>query len=133
MSPHVEATELDSVAAHMRRWRATHARATLTEIERELDRRWAMVRATLLAEVAPSAAAEPLAPCPDCGGRLVRRGTQERTLRTSGDELLSRTRPYATCTRCGRGLSPPWMNGSGSCRAATSPRCWSMALAGASR
>ena len=106
MGANVQPPDLDGVAEHMRRWRHTHPRATLTEIERELDGHLAAVRAALLATVATTAVDE-LGVCPDCGGRLVRRGERERSVRTSGDEPLTLCRPYATCSRCGRGLFPP--------------------------
>jgi YgiT-type zinc finger domain-containing protein len=98
--------DLGDIRARMRGWQAAHPRATLSEIEQELDRQFAAVRARMLAEVATSVAQD-LGPCPDCGGRLVRRGERERTLTTTGDEALVLQRPYATCSRCGRGLFPP--------------------------
>jgi hypothetical protein len=101
-----EPPDLAAIREQMRVWQAAHPRATLTQIEQELDRQFASARAGVLAELANSTRDE-LGPCPDCGGRLVRRGEQERTLQTTGDAALVLQRPYATCSRCGRGLFPP--------------------------
>ncbi len=101
-----EIPNLSEIRERMRVWQAEHPRATLTEIEHELDRQFHAVRARLLAEVATSAS-DDLGSCPDCGGPLVRRGERERTLTTTGGEALTLQRPYGTCSRCGRGLFPP--------------------------
>lgn len=94
------------LAAEVRAWRRAHPRATLTEIERELDVRLAAARAELLAEVAADAPEES-ARCPACGGPLVRRGERPRTLRTTGDAPVRVTRPYLRCPACGTGGFPP--------------------------
>jgi hypothetical protein len=106
MDAHGESGELARMQARMLAWRQAHPRATLTEIERELDRQLHLARAALLAEVVTSTDEEP-GLCPDCGGRLVRRGRQDRTLLTSGDVPVTFSRAYVTCSVCGRGLFPP--------------------------
>jgi len=78
----------------------------LTEIERELDRQWRMVRATWLVGLMESTGDE-VGTCADCGVGLVRRGGQPRVLGTDGDVQLTFQRTYASCPVCGRGLSPP--------------------------
>lgn len=95
-----------ALAADLRVWRRAHPDATLTEIERALDERLDAARAGLLAEVAGDITDEEER-CPDCGERLVRRGTRTRTLRTRGDVPLELTRAYLRCPACGAGLSPP--------------------------
>ncbi|MBA2556227.1 MAG: zinc ribbon domain-containing protein [Chloroflexi bacterium] len=89
----------------VRAWRRAHPRATLTEIERELDTRLRAARAALLAEVAGDGEADD-ARCPTCGGPLVTRGQRARTLVTDGDATLPLTRADATCPACGTGLFP---------------------------
>lgn len=101
-----EMPDLSAIREHMQGWQSTHPLATLTEIEQELDQQFAAVRARMLAEVA-SATRDEVGACPDCGGRLVRRGERERTMTTTGGEPLVLQRPYATCSRCGCGLFPP--------------------------
>ncbi|MDQ3549418.1 MAG: hypothetical protein M3439_11445 [Chloroflexota bacterium] len=93
------------IASSMRHWRAEHPQATLTEIEREVDRQLDAVRADLVREMAVTGAAFDV--CPDCGAPLVQRGTRERTLITDGDEPLRLQRVYASCPACGNGLFPP--------------------------
>jgi len=97
--------ELAETASRMRQWRAEHPQATLTEIEREVDRQLDAVRADLVREMAVMGAAVDV--CPDCGAPLVQRGTRERTLITDGDESLCLQRAYASCPACGSGLFPP--------------------------
>jgi hypothetical protein len=101
-----EESALAAIRARMQSWRTAHPRATLTEIEQELDRQLATVRAQWLTELAGTSPAD-MGVCPDCGGALVRRGERARSLRTTGDQDIVLRRPYATCSRCGRGLFPP--------------------------
>lgn len=103
---HGETGALAQVQTHMLAWRQAHPRATLTEIERELDRQLHVARAALLTEIVTSTD-DDLGQCPDCGGRLRRRGMRERTLLTSGDVPVTFSRAYVTCSVCGRGLFPP--------------------------
>jgi hypothetical protein len=106
MDEHGESNALARVHAQMLAWRHEHPHATLTEIEGELDRQLAVARATLLAEVVTSTDAA-IGMCPDCGGRLERRGERKRTVTTSGAVPVTFSRSYATCSVCGRGLFPP--------------------------
>lgn len=106
---HDDRLDVTMVADAMRTWREAHPRATLTEIERELDRQLRAVRVALLSDVVGGAVARPddMGMCPHCGGRLSRRGTHERTLSTDGDEALTLSRSYAWCPACESGLFPP--------------------------
>ena len=96
---------LSDLEADMAVWRQTHPRATLTEIEDELDRRLQAARAALLGELASGATEDEH--CPACGGVLVARGKRERTLTTQGEQSLAFSRPYLHCPACERGLFPP--------------------------
>ena len=93
-------------------WRAGHPQATFAEIEGELDRRWSVLRAAMLADLALASAATVgaaarAAPCPQCGGTQLRdEGTRERTVRTLGDAPVTLRRAYATCTQCGYRFFP---------------------------
>lgn len=98
-------SRLSNLEADMRVWRQAHPRATLTEIEGELDRRLQSVRGALLGELAAGAAEDER--CPTCGGVLVARGRRDRTLTTQGDVSLTLSRPYLHCPACKRGLFPP--------------------------
>jgi YgiT-type zinc finger domain-containing protein len=99
-------------------WRAQHPRATLSEIEGELDGRLARLRARLLERVAQQSAAttwrqaaqEQVAEgptCPACGARLVPHGRRTRRLRTTGGQQVQLEREYGVCPQCGQGLFPP--------------------------
>lgn len=95
----------------LREWRALHPRATLQEIEGELDRRWAALRGQMLADLALASRAAAVATgaprCPRCGGALRDEGARERTVTTVGDAPVTLRRDDATCTRCGERLFPP--------------------------
>jgi len=103
------------ILSGMREWRAAHPKATLREIEQELDRRWARVRAQMLEDMALASVAadwtttpasqQPI--CPDCGVPLQARGTDQRTLQTHGGQAISLERQYGSCPACGAGLFPP--------------------------
>lgn len=97
---------LDELGEVLRQWRQAHPEATLTEIERELDRQWHARRVALLAEVAQTGS-DGLGVCPTCGTALVRRGAHDRTLRSDGDQVTTLHRPYAWCPVCQAGLFPP--------------------------
>jgi YgiT-type zinc finger domain-containing protein len=102
----VQALAETTLAADLRTWRRAHPDATLTEIERELDTRLAAARAELFAQLATEGVTD-AGCCPDCGGPVVRRGARTRTLRTTGDAIVSLTRPYLSCPVCGTGVFPP--------------------------
>ena len=99
----------------MREWRGQHPKATLREMEDELDVRWARVRARMLEDMALSSAAADWAAtspaeqptCPNCGTLLQLRASGTRTLQTHGGQSLTLERSYGTCPSCGAGLFPP--------------------------
>ncbi len=103
----------EEVDAGVRQWRQEHPRATLTEIERALDERWAKARAQIVSEVAQASAAADFGgagaqrpPCPECGARLQARGKHTRELRTHGDAVLHLERDYGECPQCGVAFFP---------------------------
>jgi len=99
----------------MREWRLQHPKATLREIETELDTRLNRMRARMLEDLALQSAAADwqdtptgLQPtCPDCGGPLQDRGRHPRTLQPHGGQTLTLERHYGVCPACGAGLFPP--------------------------
>jgi YgiT-type zinc finger domain-containing protein len=106
----------EEVLSGMRDWRAQHPRATLQEIEAELDRRLSGVRARLLEQIAQQSQAtawsggslEREAPlCPQCGAALEPRGRKTRRLKTHGGQEVALHREYGVCPACGQGLFPP--------------------------
>jgi ribosomal protein S27AE len=99
----------------MKEWRRQHPRATLNEIETELDVQLARRRSQMLQDTALTSPRADLPTlneaerprCPQCGVLLMAQGTQTRTLVTEHDQSLELTRSYATCPQCGAGLFPP--------------------------
>lgn len=103
------------VMTGMRDWRHQHPKATLREIETELDARLVHMRARMLEDLALESAAtdwhaqatrSPPA-CPQCSSPLQPRGTHPRTLQTHGGQTLTLERSYAVCPVCETGLFPP--------------------------
>jgi len=96
-------------------WRLQHPKATLREMELELDTRLAHVRARMLEDLALASAAADwhasagdMPPCcPQCSSPLQPRGTHPRTLQTHGGQTLTLERSYGVCPVCETGLFPP--------------------------
>jgi ribosomal protein S27AE len=103
------------VMTEMRAWRVAHPKATLREIEIELDTQLNRMRARMLEDIALASPAADWADtpacqhptCPDCGAPLHLRGTDTRILQTHGGQELTFQRRYGTCPACGAGLFPP--------------------------
>jgi hypothetical protein len=106
----------EEVLSGVRDWGAQHPRATLREVETEVDSRLAGMRARLVEEVALQsraaawsvrAGAERAPLCPDCGGALQPRGKRARRLKAHGGQEVTLQREYGVCLTCGRGHFPP--------------------------
>jgi hypothetical protein len=103
------------VLSGMRDWRVQHATATFAEIEEELDKRMARMRAGLLEDLAMASAAASVGGsqpkerprCPTCGGELQERGKHVRKLTTHGEQTVQLTRSYGYCPTCRVGFFPP--------------------------
>ena len=103
------------VLLEMSSWREQHPRATMQEIEEEVDKRMARMRAGLVEGLAMSSAAvevgsraaEQPARCATCGGVLQARGKQVRKLTTTGEQTVRLTRSYGYCPTCQVGFFPP--------------------------
>ena len=105
----------EEITTGMREWRNQHPKATLRQIETELDARLARTRARMLEDLALTSttatwteAARLQTPvCPECGTPLDERGSHPRTLLTHGGQQLTLERSYGVCPKCGSGLFPP--------------------------
>ena len=102
------------VSEGMLNWRAEHPKATLREIERELDGRLARLRAQMLEDTAlmsekreweEGAGQAPI--CPQCKQKLKGKTKEERQLQTEGEEIIRLEREYGVCPQCGQGFFPP--------------------------
>jgi len=93
-------------------WRAAHPKATMREIEAEIDRRLSALRAKMITDTAnASASAEWEAAdggvCPECGAKLIKKGKKKRILLTRDGRKIELVRDYGVCVACGQGLFPP--------------------------
>ncbi len=103
------------VLLEMRTWREDHPTATMQEIEEEVDKRMARMRAGLVEGVAMTSAAAEVgsrapdqpARCPTCGGVLQARGKQVRKLTTTGEQTVRLERSCGYCPICQVGFFPP--------------------------
>ncbi len=103
------------VLSGMRDWRVQPPRATFAEIEEELDKRMANMRAGLLEDLAMASAAAEVGGsqsqerprCPTCGDVLQERGKHVRKLTTHGEQTVQLKRSYGSCPTCGVGFFPP--------------------------
>lgn len=102
------------VSEEVLEWRKGNPKATLREIEQELDKRLARIRAQMLEDAAllserqewkDGAAGAPT--CPECGRKLKGRTHEERLLQTEGEESIRLERQYGVCPHCGQGFFPP--------------------------
>ena len=102
--------ETDEVVTGMADWRAAHPKATLKEIELQLDIQLAKMKARMLAAAALESATndeEYRAQCPSCGSEMESRGKRTRTLVTQHDQEVELERSYQVCPKCGFGIFPP--------------------------
>lgn len=101
----------EGMMSGMKKWREAHPKATLREIERELDERIAQLRAKMLAESAMMSEAgnwerEEAPLCPECGQKMEKRGEEKRRLKTGDGKEIELQRHYASCPACGAGFFP---------------------------
>jgi ribosomal protein S27AE len=103
----------EAVLVGMQEWRKQHPRASMKEIEKELDQRLARLRARMLQDTALESEArdwqeaERQPVCPECGAVLHMNGSQQRRLQTHGEQTVVLERKYGVCPQCGVGFFPP--------------------------
>jgi uncharacterized protein with PIN domain len=102
----------EAMIVGMSEWREKHPRATLREIEEEIDKRLSEMRAQMITDTAmksPSAEWEKgeTEVCPKCGGELLKKGKKKRKLESQGGREIELEREYGICLDCGYGLFPP--------------------------
>ena len=104
----------EEILTGMHAWRQQHPKATLREMETEVDARLARLRARMLEDMALQSAAADWEPvhvadqpqCPQCGVPLKPRGKQTRHLQTHGGRELTLERRYGVCPSWQEGFSP---------------------------
>ena len=104
----VSAEIMDGIAE----WREQHPKATLREIEKEIDNRLSNLRVKMISDTANQSAravweaAEGVV-CPDCGAKLIKKGKKKRMLLTRDGREIELERDYGICLVCGQGIFPP--------------------------
>jgi len=94
-------------------WRAAHPKATLREIEQEVDEQLAVLRAKLVEELALASdlrdwkGSEVRPRCPECGVELEAREEEERRLQSLYGQEVVLKRRRGVCPQCGAGIFPP--------------------------
>ena len=104
----------EAAMTEVAKWREEHLGATFREIEDELDRRLAQVRAQLLQDLvhrSPKAdlrgrPAKERPVCSKCGEPLAANGQHRRELTTNYEQKVAITRSYGRCPECGSGFFP---------------------------
>jgi YgiT-type zinc finger domain-containing protein len=103
----------EEIISGIAEWRQQNPRATFREIEAEVDKRLAVLRARMLSDAALRSAqaewdgADREVVCPNCGARLEQKGKKKRKLQTRGGQEVELEREYGVCPQCGQGIFPP--------------------------
>jgi len=103
----------DEMISGMLEWRLQHPKASLAEIEAEVDQRLAGMRARMIADAALSSQSadwergSESERCPQCGQTLEKKGKKKRKLETRGGKTIELEREYGICPQCGQGFFPP--------------------------
>lgn len=103
----------EEVVSGLSEWREKNAKATLREIEDEIDKRLSAIRAQMMKDMAMESASatwdgkEQGAKCPRCGVVLKKKGKKKRQLQTQGGQQIELEREYGVCPKCEHGIFPP--------------------------
>lgn len=97
------------------KWRESHRRASLTDIENTVDGQLSRVRAEMIQELALESeltdfkklGPEERPKCPVCGGPLAANGKQKRQLTTTYEQKVELERSKGYCRECGVSYFPP--------------------------
>lgn len=92
-------------------WRTQHPKATMREIEAEIEKRLSALRAKMISDTAMASVQadweKGAVVCPGCGEKLEKKGKKKRKLETQGGREVELVREYGVCPKCGQGLFPP--------------------------
>jgi len=102
----------DEIMAGMAEWRSQHPKASLREIEGEIDKRLSELRARMITDTANASASAKWEQadgvvCPECGAKLIKKGKKKRVLLTREGREIELEREYGVCVVCGLGIFPP--------------------------
>jgi len=102
----------EEIMSGVAEWRGQHPKATMREIEGEIDKRLSELRARMITDTANASAsasweaAEGVV-CPECGAKLIKKGKKKRILLTREGRQIELERDYGVCLACGQGIFPP--------------------------
>lgn len=102
----------DEIMAGVTEWRSQHPKATLREIEGEIDKRLSELRVRMITDTASASASARWEQadgvvCPECGAKLIKKGKKKRVLLTREGREIELEREYGVCVACGLGIFPP--------------------------
>lgn len=101
------------VLAELEEWREKNPTATLREIETEIDKQFAVLRAEAMSEMAMQSKkadwvqSKTEVMCENCGEPLTGHGKKKRVLVTNYDKTVEIEREYGSCPKCKTGFFPP--------------------------
>lgn len=96
-----------AIQAALRQWRAEHPRATLAEIEAQVDTALSTVRSQTVADLALTGVEAAAPACPTCGRSMQRHGQRPRHLVTRDEGQVILPLPRYRCPVCATELPPP--------------------------
>jgi len=102
----------EEIMAGMTEWRSQHPKASLREIEGEIDKRMSGLRVRMITDTANASASASWEQadgvvCPECGAKLIKKGKKKRVLLTREGREIELEREYGVCVACGLGIFPP--------------------------
>lgn len=103
----------EEIISGVAEWREQNPRATLREIEAEVDKRLAELRVRMIADAALASKkaewekGEEAGKCPVCGAELEKKGKKKREMQTRGGQVIELEREYGQCRKCGAQIFPP--------------------------
>jgi YgiT-type zinc finger domain-containing protein len=103
----------EEIISGVAEWREQNPKATLAQLEEEVDKRLAELRVRMIADAAMASRSaewqegEEAGKCPECGGELEKKGKKKRKLETRGGKEMEIEREYGKCPQCGAKIFPP--------------------------
>lgn len=89
-------------------WRKEHPKATLYEIEMEVEKELDQLRQKMLEAVTQENDSEEMGTqCPDCNQPMMRNGKKKRKLKGKGNQEIELKREQLRCSQCGLTFFPP--------------------------
>jgi hypothetical protein len=103
----------EAITSGMAEWRSQYPKATIREIETEIDRRLSRLRARMITDTAYYSApvewkvGRREAVCPTCEVGLEQKGKKKRKLQARGGQEVELEREYGFCPKSRQGIYPP--------------------------